>query len=192
VPAGAGEECVMLWSAALRWSRQLAILAAAVCCGTVGTGCAQMGGPIQSQVLDAQTGQPISGAAVLGVWTTRVGFPGLDHTELVGNREAETDAQGRFTLERPTANATGEEEITVYKYGYVAWSNVYIFQVPPGRPDHTTPSEIRLEPFPPGASHKEHIYFINKASSLTISRRGDRHRFDEAIEREYETIRRGK
>jgi hypothetical protein len=175
-----------------QWVRQMGALAAILLCGVPTFGCAQMGGSIQSQVLDVQTNQPIPGAVVLGVWTKRVGFPGLDHTELVGNREAETDAEGRFTLERPAGSATGEEEITVYKFGYVAWSNIYIFQVPRGRPDPAVLPQILLDPFPPGASHKEHIYFINKASSLTISGRGDRHRFDGAIEREYDAIRRGK
>lgn len=153
------------------------------------TGCAT--GPIQSQVRDIQTNQPIPGAVVLGLWTKRVGFPGLDHTELVGTCEVETDAEGRFTLERPVGSGTGEESVAIYKFGYVAWSNIYIFQVPRGRPDPTVPPQIQLDPFPPGASHWEHIFFISKAAS-SIAPSNDRHRFDKAIEREYEAMRHGK
>ncbi|MCX5734345.1 MAG: hypothetical protein NTW68_08475 [candidate division NC10 bacterium] len=176
----------MFGNVAPQWVRQMGALAAILLCGVLTSGCAQLGGSIQSQVRDVQTNQPISGAAVLGVWTKRVGFPGLDHTELVGNREAETDAEGRFTLERPAGIGTGEEWVAVYKFGYVAWSNIYIFQVPRGRPDPTVPPQIQLDPFPPGASHDEHIRFIYKAISSSVSRRGDRHRFDEAIRRERE------
>ena len=60
----------------------------------VGTSCART---IQGQVLDAETGKPIAGAVVLGVWTKPRGF-GEHYTELVGVREAETDADGRFVL----------------------------------------------------------------------------------------------
>jgi hypothetical protein len=129
------------------------------------TGCA---GSIHGQVLDAQSGQPIAGAVVLGVWTKVAGLPGLTHTELVGVKEVETDAQGRFTLERPRTLfpfAEDDESITVYKFGYIAWNNIFTFP-PTGsgrRKDQRVPAEIRLEKFPDGQSHQRHISFINLA-----------------------------
>src|SRR3989304_312802 len=41
-----------------------------------GTGCA---GTLKGQVVDAQTGTPIAGAVILGVWMKYVGPPGLEH-----------------------------------------------------------------------------------------------------------------
>jgi len=81
-------------------------------------------------VLDAETRQPINGAVVLGVWTRVVGF-GLCHPKLVGVRETETGPDRRFTLPRLLSSGLdgegGGEAITIYKFGYVAWSNLFVF-----------------------------------------------------------------
>lgn len=121
------------------------------------------GGTIEGQVLDAQTGKPIQGAVVLGVWTKVAGLPGLHHSELVGVKEIETDVQGRFVLDRPRKLGIDEEAITVYKFGYIAWSNLFIFQTLKRREDNRVPSQILLEAFPPGQSHRDHYYFIGDA-----------------------------
>jgi hypothetical protein len=123
------------------------------------SGCAASG-PIRSQVLDAQTNQPIPGAVVLGVWTKRVGFPGLDHTETVAVRETEVDAQGNFELVQPGADY-GEESVTIYRFGYVAWNNLYMFPRSERRPDVRVPAAIRLERFPENGSHQRHVSFIS-------------------------------
>ena len=136
-----------------------------------GTACAARSGPIASQVLDAQTGQPIPGAIVLGVWTTKGEgiFGAHAPTKLVGVQEAETDAQGRFTLARPGTFAEGDEKITVYKFGFVAWSNQFLFPSFARRTDTTVPSQIRLDPFPSGGSHPEHMGFVRMATSSSLS-----------------------
>lgn len=142
-----------------------------------GTGCART---IQGQVLEAETGKPIAGAVVLGVWTKSVGLL-LSHWELLGVREAETDAEGRFVLEQ-LGGMFVEEEITVYKFGYIAWSSEYIF---PSKNVHKreVPPEIRLEHFPVGGSHKKHMEFIDLATSSTLSY-GAWVKFREAIRQE--------
>jgi hypothetical protein len=141
------------------------------------SGCART---IQGRVLEAETGQPIAGAIVLGVWTETHGF-GDHYTTLVGAREAETDAQGRFTLER-VQSLFGVESVTVYKFGYITWSSEYVFPSKSVR-KREVPPEIRLAPFPPGGSHWEHVRFIDLATSMTSSR-GAWVKFREAIRQE--------
>ena len=126
-----------------------------------GTGCA---GTLKGQVLDAQTGQPIENAVVLGVWSKVAGIPGLHHTEFVAVREAETDTMGRFELEMPRKIGVDEEAVTVYNPGYVAWSNLFIFPTSERRQDTRVPSKILLEKFPPGQSHRRHVDFIAGAT----------------------------
>ncbi len=123
---------------------------------------------IRGQVLDAQTRQPIAGAVVLGVWTRVAGLPGLHHSELVGVREVETDAEGRFALERPLSLPLDEESVTIYKFGYVAWNNLYIFPNSEVRTDQRVPPEILLERFPAGQSHRKHLSFISGATRTAM------------------------
>lgn len=146
-----------------------------------GGGCA-----LQSQVLDAGTGQPLAGAAVLGVWIKHGGVPGLPITELVGVREAETDTEGRFELERPGIIGA-EERVTVYKFGYVAWNNALIFAPNAMRADTSVPAQILLDRFPRCKSHQEHLMFLRAStwSSVSAARWV---RFREALYRE-ETLR---
>jgi hypothetical protein len=126
-----------------------------------GTGCA---GTIQGQVVDAQTGQPVAGAVVLGVWTKVAGLPGLHHHELVGVQEVETDAEGRFILKRAKSIIHEDDEsITVYKPGYVAWNNLFIFPTNQRRKDTQVPSKVFMETFPINQSHRRHLDFIDDA-----------------------------
>lgn len=144
------------------------------------TGCATT---LRGQVLDAQTGQPIPGAVVLGVWTKGGGLPGLPHTDLVGVREAETDTEGRFELER-LVGLFLEESITVYKFGYVGWNNGAIFPSWKLREKAQIPERIPLETFPPEGNHREHMRFVNYAASLFMYEHERNPKFQRAIERE--------
>ena len=162
--------------------RHLVSLTPLVLSGLLVIGCARMGA-IRSQVLDAQTGHPVPGAVVLAVWTKTVGF-GLTRTELVGVSEAEVDAEGRFTLERPAGALTADESVTVYKFGYLAWNNEEIFPSFERRQDTGVPNRILLELFPSGISHERHMRFIGRATIEGFSIRPGRPKFDSAIERE--------
>jgi len=148
----------------------------------LGAGCARFG-PIRSQVLDVQTGHPIPGAVVLGVWTKTVGF-GFTSGELVGVSEAEVDADGRFTLERPEATLTANESVTVYKFGYLAWNNEEIFPSWKHREDTSVPTRIFLELFPTGMSHERHMGFVSRVIRSALSLRENGFKFKQAIERE--------
>ena len=132
--------------------------------GLVAAGCSAT--TIGARVLDAETRQPVSGAVILGVWSQLVCRLLCAH-EHVGVRETESDGDGRFALERlPSSGYDGEgdgQAITVYKFGYVAWSNLFIFPSSRQREDQGIPREVLLEPFPPGESHRKHMYFIGNA-----------------------------
>jgi hypothetical protein len=143
-----------------------------------GPGCSR---EYRGQVLDAETGKPIAGAIVLGVWIGSGGMPGLSHSTLEGVREAETDAEGRFVLER-VWGLFHREYITVYKFGYIGWSNVMLPSLA-NREDQRVPPEIRLQRFPPGGSHSDHMRFIDLATSSSLSA-GSWVKFREATQRE--------
>jgi hypothetical protein len=125
---------------------------------------------LQSQVLNAHTGQPIGGAAVLGLWWNQNG--------LVAEEEIETDAQGRFRLDRPAGRfPETQENLAVYKCGYVVWTNVEIFdprERPSGkaspyyrpRTDRRIPSAVLLEPFPETGNPARHLWYINLIARL--------------------------
>lgn len=159
--------------------------------GAVLAGCAT--GPIRAQVLDAETRQPIPGAVVLGVWSKVVG-PLLYHHELVGVRETETDAEGRFELERlPSSGLDGEgdgQAITVYKFGYIAWSNIYLFPTSERREYQRIPKEILLDHFPARESHQRHLSHIDFSTVNVLYSRDSAPKFRDALKPEYELSRR--
>ncbi len=144
-------------------------------------GCA---GTIRGQVVDAQTGPPIAGAVVLGVWTKGAGLPGLSHTELVGVRETETGTDGRFELEEVRGWLLDEKSITIYKFGYVAWNNLFIFPSFQRRESARIPGEIRLDDFPLRGDHRKHLDFIDQAGSIFMYGWQDIPKLHRAIERE--------
>jgi hypothetical protein len=138
-------------------------LACGLASGLLATGCA---GTIRAQVLDAETRQPLTGVVVLGVWR-RTQALGLGPTKTVAVQETQVDSQGRFELERPST-LFGEESVTVYKFGYVAWNNQMVFPSSVRRADTHIPEQIFVDLFPSGQSHREHKDFI----SLTTSGEG--------------------
>jgi hypothetical protein len=131
--------------------------------GLPGMSCA---GTLKAQVIDAETGSPIRGAVVLGVWTKKGGLPGLHHTELVEVKEVETNEGGWFELEKPSGQFHEDgEKVTVYKLGYVAWNNLFVFPNSARRKDNRVPSKISLERYPANQSHQRHMSFINNSTA---------------------------
>jgi hypothetical protein len=163
-----------------RWLWLAAVGLVAACCSS----CVGIG-TIHSQVLDAQTKQPIAGAVVSGVWTEKKGFMWRS-TELVGVKETVTDAEGRFTLPRPGSLFADDESVTVYKFGYVAWNNEAVFLPPKSREDKAVPAQILVQLFPQRESHQNHITFINGAIRSSFHFRESRLRLEKELEREYQ------
>jgi len=78
-------------------------------------------------VIDAETGKPIEGAVVLVEWTIEKGLPGLGHTESYKVVEVITDKEGKFKVSGVFNPLVDPPDVTVYKKGYIAWNNKYIF-----------------------------------------------------------------
>ena len=78
-------------------------------------------------VIDAKTGQAIEGAVVLVEWFKTEGVPGLTSTKVYKAVEAVTDNHGKFTIENVKKLLIDPPDVTVYKKGYVAWNDKYIF-----------------------------------------------------------------
>ena len=75
------------------------LLIAAVALGACGTSPGVVRGPFQGQLVDADTGRPISGAVILAIWET-VSFSPTGHggQEFFDARETVSDASGHFEL----------------------------------------------------------------------------------------------
>jgi hypothetical protein len=76
-----------------------------LCVGLAAGGClpVEVGPTVQGRVLDAGSGAPLAGAAVVVRFDLRPD-PRLPERELLGHREAVTDAEGRFRLVAETAD----------------------------------------------------------------------------------------
>jgi hypothetical protein len=79
-------------------------------------------GPFSGRVVDASTGRPLAGAAVVAVWRQEGPGPGHPTERLHDALEVVADASGYFTLPRKTHfTAVGEitdPDIVVYAAGY--------------------------------------------------------------------------
>ncbi len=117
-------------------------------------------------VVDAETGQPIEGAVVLVEWTITKGFPGMTYTESYKVVELVSDKEGKVTLPEGRLNPfAAPPDVTVYKRGYVAWNNHFIFPNFRERTDYKWQEGFvfRLEIFRAEYSHYKHVIFINSA-----------------------------
>lgn len=122
---------------------------------------------ITGSVVDAETGQPIEGAVVLVEWTVTKGL-GLTYTESYKVIEALTDKGGKVTISGVFNPLVNPPRITVYKKGYVAWNNEYIFPDYKKRQDFKWKNDnvFRLDKFKPEYSYDKHTFFIHSAIGL--------------------------
>lgn len=132
------------------------------------TGCyASMSGT----VVDAETGKPIEGAVVLVEWTYTSGkWMGLRSTSSYKVVETITDKEGKFKVSDVLNPFVDPPHVTIYKKGYVAWNNEYIFPDYKKREDFQWRSGyvFRLEHFKPEYKYANHTFFIHTAIRLGL------------------------
>jgi len=126
---------------------------------------------ITGRVIDAETQQPIEGAVVLVEWTKTKGVPGMAHTESAKVIEVVSDKDGKITISGDFDPMVNSPSVTVYKKGYVAWNNEYIF------PDYKKRTDFkwgdgyvfRLERFKNSYSYINHDSFVDGAAHVGLS-----------------------
>jgi hypothetical protein len=114
------------------------------------------------KVIDSETAAPIPNAVILAEWTKTSGLPGLTRTELFKALETTTDQEGGFHLSGVSNPFVNPPRITIYKKGYTAWNNEYIFPTWKKRTDFnwTKGVTIALEPFKKEYSRGDHVHFL--------------------------------
>lgn len=126
--------------------------------------------PISGTVIDGETKQPIEGAVILVEWTKKVGI-GDYHTESVKVVETMSDKEGKFKVSGLFNFAVDKPDVAVYKKGYVAWNNKFIFPSWEKRTGFRWQSgrSYLLEKFKSTYSYIDHSMFVAGAISDTIS-----------------------
>jgi len=82
--------------------------------------------PISGRVIDAETRQPIEGAAVFVEWMEEHGF-GLTYHTVYKVAETETSNKGEFSLPGAYSPFVDPPRMVIYKNGYIVWNNEYKF-----------------------------------------------------------------
>ena len=124
-------------------------------------GCSEMSG----KVVDSTTNTPLPDAVILVEWTMTSGL-GLTSTGPYKVSETRTDQYGHFQLSSVLNPFVNPPRITIYKEGYVAWNNEYIFPTWEKRKNINwlKDSTITLEPFRKEYSRGDHVYFLHNVT----------------------------
>jgi hypothetical protein len=126
---------------------------------------------IAGTVIDAETEQPIEGAVVFVEWTRTVGgWTGLGYKKTYKIVERITQKDGKFNVLGSINPFVNSPKMVVYKKGYVAWRNDFIFPSYEKRPDFEQGEKyvVKLEPFKK-YSHSKHLLFFSGDLSLDES-----------------------
>lgn len=137
-------------------------------------------GPFSGQVVDAGTGNPISGALVFASWASwsggLAGTTGAVHAPLSAyTRSAVTRPDGGYELaELPISSAAGEPgallrrfTLIVYKAGFLGYRSDLRYEDRAPRRDFAQRGQvIKLERFPEGESHTRHLTFLGGGAEL--------------------------
>ena len=118
---------------------------------------------ITGTVVDAETGKPIEGAVVLVEWTMNKGVPGMSNTKPYEIEEITSKSDGTFKIKILLNPLLNLPRMTIYKKGYVAWNNEYIFPNWSKRKNYKLEDGmiIRLELFRKEYSRNDHVNFLN-------------------------------
>lgn len=124
------------------------------------SGCAAQ---VTGTVLDSETGKPVEGAVVLVEWSMTKGVPGLAYGETYRTAETLTDKEGKFSVPKVMNPLVNRPIMVVYKKGYVAWRNDFVFPTWEKRPNFidNKPAIIKLERFREGYSKDQYDSFMS-------------------------------
>ena len=126
--------------------------------------------PMTGTVVDAESGAPIEGAVLLVEWTkTNVGGGADPYTISHKVAEAVSDRDGKVKMPGCFCPLANEPDVTVYKKGYVAWNNKFIFPDYKKRKDFRWGGDaFRMERFKDTYSYSDHESFVSRAINDTI------------------------
>ena len=121
-------------------------------------------------VIDAKTGQPIEDAVIHVDWAIKKGVSGLQYEKDYAVAETVTDINGKFKVSGVLNPFVSPPTVVIYKKGYVAWRNDYIFPDYQHRAGFEWKGDkvINLEPFK-RYSHSQHVLFLRSGLSLNAS-----------------------
>jgi hypothetical protein len=129
-------------------------------------------GPYDGIVLDADTDRPIAGATVAAAWAFERGI-GLRAPSGAHEFVTETGADGRYVvpkLDDMPAGASARVRrftLTVYHRGHVAWRSDRLFPGREARRDFSQRgSRVRLERWQSSMRHAEHVAFLGGGSRV--------------------------
>jgi hypothetical protein len=132
-------------------------------------------GPYDGLVIEADSDRPVAGATVEASWAfeTGIGF----HAP-AGSREVvvETGADGRYAIPRlddlPQGASTRIRRFTlvVYHRGHVAWRNDRVFPGQTRRRDFSQRgNRVRLERWQPALRHVDHLSFLGGGAKMRLA-----------------------
>jgi len=126
------------------------------------TGCSANSKGISGTVVDDETGAPIEGAVIAAKWTVTKGLPGLTYGQDYKLTEAVSNKEGKFKISGTLNPFVDPPTVVIYKKGYVAWNNDYIFPDYKKRDDFRWMDNnvFRLASFKKIYSHSLHISFF--------------------------------
>jgi hypothetical protein len=127
-------------------------------------------GPFRGRVVEAETGEPVSGAVVYATWTLRKGY-GM--TLPAGHREHITSTDERGLYEVPALQEPGggvritDFALVIYKRGYIAYRSDRRFaDLGPRRDFAQIGNEVELSPWREQLSHVHHLRYVGGGTAL--------------------------
>jgi hypothetical protein len=146
---------------------------------------------VRGRVVDAETRQPIKGAAVAIKWYTESSGKQSDNPESVDARQALSDDRGVFKVPE---HSDKKYVLGVYKNGYICWSSQNVFsnqpqaaakEKYPRKKDHPIKDGVEIELLPLKKEHSRNLhagFTVMVAGESTNTPNGP---FHQAIESEY-------
>jgi hypothetical protein len=127
-------------------------------------------GPFRGRVVEAETGEPVSGAVVYATWTLRKGY-GM--TLPAGHREHITSTDERGLYEVPALDEPGggvritDFALVIYKRGYIAYRSDRRFSdLGPRRDFAQIGNEVELARWRDQLSHVHHLRYVGGGTAL--------------------------